>query len=98
MTIIDAIRRETIDALGLHKRTLTGRGHSAVLLRHTLCLVLSKRGWSYNKIAATLGYKDHTTVMHAVRKMTARYGYDAPYAAKVDALVAYRLPPVRLTA
>jgi hypothetical protein len=98
MQIVKTLERQAIDLLGLHKRTLTGRGHFAIVLRHTMCLALRKRGWAYQKIARKLGYKDHTTVLHAVAKMTARYGYDAPYAAKVDALVAYRLPPVRLAA
>ena len=98
MTIVDIIRRDAIDALGLRKRTLTGKGHSSVLLRRTMCLVLRKRGWSLMKIAAALEYKDHTSVMHAIRRMAARYDTDAAYAAKVDALAAYRLPPVKLAA
>lgn len=98
MQIIKTLERQAIDLLGLHKRTLTGRKHFAVLLRHTLCLALSKRGWSLNKIAPHMGYKDHTTVMHAVAKMTLRYDADPAYAANVDKLVAYRDPPLDIAA
>ena len=98
MQIVKTLERQAIDLFGLHKRTLTGRKHFAVLLRHTMCLVLSRRGWSYNKIAPHMGYKDHTTVLHAVRKMTLRLDTDAAYADKVAKLVEYREPPVRLAA
>lgn len=98
MQIVKTLERQAIDLLGLSKHRLAGRTHFAVLLRHTMCLVLSKRGWSYNKIAPHMGYKDHTTVMHAVAKMTLRYDADPAYAAKVDKLVAYREPPLDLAA
>ena len=98
MQIVKTLEQQAIALLGLHKRTLAGRKHFAVLLRHTMCLVLNRRGWSLNKIAPHMGYKDHTTVMHAVAKMTLRYDTDPTYAAKVDKLVAYREPPVRLAA
>jgi len=98
MQIVKTLERQAIDLLGLHKRTLTGRGHFAVLLRHTMCLALRKRGWAYQKIAKELGYKDHTTVLHAVAKMTKRFDTDPLYAAKVTQLAEYREPPVRLAA
>jgi hypothetical protein len=98
MQIVKTLERQAIDLLGLHKRTLTGRKHFAVLLRHTMCLVLRKRGWAYQKIAKELGYKDHTTVLHAVAKMTDRFNTDRFYAEKVTKLAEYREPPVRLAA
>lgn len=98
MQIVKTLEQQAIALLGLGKHRLTGRAYHAVLLRHTMCLVLSRRGWSYNKIAPHMGYKDHTTVMHAVAKMTLRYDADPAYAAKVDKLVAYREPPLDLAA
>jgi hypothetical protein len=96
MQIVKTLERQAIDLLGLHKRTLTGRGHFAVLLRHTMCLVLRKRGWAYQKIARELGYKDHTTVLHAVAKMTKRFDTDRFYADKVSKLAEYREPPIKI--
>ena len=98
MQIVKTLEQQAIDLFGLRKHRLTGKAHYAVLLRHTMCLVLRKRGWTYNKIAPHMGYKDHTTVMHAVAKMNGRYDTDPAYAAKVDKLVVYREPPVRLAA
>jgi transcriptional regulator len=98
MQIVKTLERQAIDLLGLHKRTLTGRGHFAIVLRHTMRLTLRKRGWAYQKIARELGYKDHTTVLHAVAKMTKRFDTDRFYAEKVTKLVEYRDPPVKLAA
>jgi hypothetical protein len=98
MQIVKTLEQQAIDLLGLRKRTLTGRGHFAVVLRHTMCLVLRKRGWAYQKIAKELGYADHTTVLHAVAKMTKRFDTDRFYAEKVTKLAEYRDPPVRLAA
>jgi len=98
MQIVKTLEQQAIDLLGLRKRTLTGRGHFAVVLRHTMCLILRKRGWAYHKIAKELGYKDHTTVLHAVAKMTKRFDTDRFYAEKVTKLAEYRDPPVKLAA
>ena len=96
MQIVKTLEQQAIALFGLSKHRLTGRKHFAVLLRHTMCLVLNRRGWSLNKIAPHMGYKDHTTVMHAVNKMAERTSYDPAYAAKVDTLAAYREPPLRI--
>jgi len=92
MTPFDYIREEATRVLGLQKRTLTGRGHAAVCLRHTLGLVLRRRGWPLRAIYPLLGYKDHTTVVHGVAQMVAREKTDPVYKARVDALRGYVVP------
>lgn len=92
MTPFEHIREEAIRVLGLQKRTLTGRAHAAVLLRHTLCLVLRRRGWPMRAIYSELGYKDHTTVVHGVAQMVAREKIDPVYKARVAALRDYVVP------
>lgn len=92
MPPFEHIREEAIRVLGLQKRTLTGRAHAAVFLRHTLCLVLRRRGWPMRSIYPALGYKDHTTIVHAVAQMVAREKADPVYKARVAALRDYVVP------
>lgn len=40
------------------------RSPHIVELRRRIAAVLRAKGYSFNEIAALLGYKDHTTVMH----------------------------------
>jgi hypothetical protein len=58
---------------------------------------LRERGWSYPRIGKLFGGKDHSTIIHGVRRADYMIAKDADYAAKVKALTETRLTPTALT-
>jgi len=65
--------------------------------RFAMYKTLRERGWSYPRIGKLFGGKDHSTIIHGVRRADYMIEKDADYAAKVKALTETRLTPAALT-
>jgi hypothetical protein len=65
--------------------------------RFAMYKTLRERGWSYPRIGKLFNGKDHSTIIHGVRRADYMIEKDADYAAKVKALMNTRLTPTALT-
>ena len=65
---------------GLTAADLTGkrRLREIVRVRNTACAVLFARGNGYSKVAAWMGGRDRTTIMHAIRQFHWHQARQAP--------------------
>jgi chromosomal replication initiation ATPase DnaA len=69
---------------------ISARRHQRIVFPRQVAMYLAKvlTTRSYPEIGRRLGGRDHTTVMHAVRKIESRVASDAVFAAEVDGLKA----------
>ena len=76
------------ERLGILPEQLTGASRSVDLVRGrwAIMIVLSERGWSFPRIGAALGGRDHTTVMSGIRRGRAMAASDAGFARLVAAV------------
>lgn len=65
--------------------------------RFAMYKTLRERGWSYPRIGKLFGGKDHSTIIHGVKRADYMIEKDPDYAAKVKVLVNTRLTPTALT-
>lgn len=71
----------TAAAFELQSGELTGKSRMrrAVLARHVaMYLIRTELKWSYSAIGTMFGNRDHTTVLHAYRKIAKLASHDAP--------------------
>jgi len=53
--------------------------------RHAFCALMKEfTSYSYPQIGATLGNRDHTTILHAVRRAALLYAHDVEFMAMMD--------------
>lgn len=86
---IDAVQRIICRHFGITKIDINSdrRTHNVVIPRQiAMCLAKQLTGKSLPEIGRRFGNRDHTTVLHAVRKMEARYVSTPKFAAEFDAL------------
>ena len=65
--------------------------------RFAMYKTLRERGWSYPRIGKLFDGKDHSTIIHGVRRADYMIEKDPDYAAKVKMLMNTRLTPTALT-
>ena len=90
---------KTSELFDLSVTELSGNARYKYLMpaRFAMYKTLRERGWSYPRIGKLFGGKDHSTIIHGVRRADYMIGKDADYAAKVKALTETRLTPTALT-
>ena len=81
----------------VHKRDLNSRVRFAFIMpaRFAMYKALRERNWSYPRIGRLFG-KDHSTIIHGVKRAEWLMGRDESYAAKVNELINLRLTPAAL--
>jgi hypothetical protein len=81
----------------IHKRDLNSRVRFAFIMpaRFAMYKALRERAWSYPRIGR-LFEKDHSTIIHGVKRAEYLMERDASYAAKVNELINLRLTPAAL--
>ena len=62
--------RELADFYGLTVDDITGKSRRKHIIpaRHHAMAMLRQRGWSYPEIGRKLGGRDHSTVIHGIKK------------------------------
>jgi len=90
---------KTSEVFDLSVTELAGNQRYKYLMpaRFAMYKALRERAWSYPRIGKLFGGKDHSTIIHGVRRADYMIGKDADYAAKVKALMDTRLTPTALT-
>ena len=88
---------KTSELFDIHKRDLNSRVRFASIMpaRFAMYKALRERRWSYPRIGK-LFEKDHSTIIHGVKRAEYLMERDASYAAKIDELINLRLTPVAL--
>ena len=81
----------------VHKRDLNSRVRYGFIMpaRFAMYKALRERNWSYPRIGRLFD-KDHSTIIHGVKRAEYLMERDASYAAKVDDLINLRLTPAAL--
>lgn len=81
----------------VHKRDLNSRVRYGFIMpaRFAMYKALRERGWSYPRIGKLFD-KDHSTIIHGVKRAEYLMERDASYAAKIDELINLRLTPAAL--
>jgi len=76
------------EMFNIHPRDIIGPAKFGFLMpaRFAVYKALHLRGWSYPRIAKFMGGRDHTTILHGVRRAEYMMGRDVLYADKVKTL------------
>jgi chromosomal replication initiator protein len=82
--------RTAADVFGISLSELTGdsRFTDLVRARWAVMLAMRARGVSMPRIGAALGGRDHTTILHGLKKATALRATDPAFASKCAAVAA----------
>lgn len=97
VAFIDEIIAKVSELFKVHRRDILGRAKFDFILpaRFALCKILHDRGMSYASIGRVMD-RDHTTVIHAVRRAEYTMQRDPEYAAKINEVIAMNVSPVKL--
>lgn len=97
IAFIGDIIEKVSEAFKVHRQDILGRAKYDFILpaRFALCKILYERGMSYSQIGRVLD-RDHTTIMHAVRRAEYIMERDKSYAAKINEIARMELTPVRI--
>lgn len=100
------IINECAKLFGVHPRDLVGNARFGFLMpaRFALYKAFHLRGWSSARIGRNIGGRDHTTVLHGLKRADYIMERDASYARRVERLAAIKpkaldpacLPPERV--
>jgi hypothetical protein len=85
------VRRQCAEAFGVDEHRMVGgnRARDVITPRHATCYVLRARfpALSLPRIGALMGGRDHSTILHGLRRVEALMARDPELRAKVDALI-----------
>lgn len=86
--------RAAAKMFGVHPRDITGPYRFQFILkpRFALSKALRERGWSYSEIGRLMK-RDHSTIMHHIRKAEYFMERDPDYAAKIKTLARMQFIP-----
>ena len=82
------IINECAKLFGVHPRDLVGNARFGFLMpaRFALYKALHLRGWSSARIGRNIGGRDHTTVLHGLKRADYMMERDASYAERIHKL------------
>ena len=86
---IESIQKEVVNFFGMRVQDLkSGRKQKNIAVPRQIAMYLARRytGASYPEIGEKFGGKDHSTVIHAVKKIERLLGKDLPLTKNVDSL------------
>ena len=86
---IESIQKEVVNFFGMRVQDLkSGRKQKNIVVPRQIAMYLARRytGASYPEIGEKFGGKDHSTVIHAVKKIERLLGKDLPLTKNVDSL------------
>ena len=86
---LEDVQRIVAERFAIEADDLVRRGRAARLrVPRQVAMYLARKGTNatYAEIAASFGGRDHSTVLHAVKRVEARRGHDTEFATLVDGL------------
>lgn len=89
MLIKELILKRAKELFGVRPEDIVGPSRYSLYIpaRFAVCTALSRRGWSYPQIGRFLGGRDHSSIIHAVRRAEYMESRDPEYASKIQELV-----------
>ena len=90
ISLSDQVIFAAAQAIEIDPRELIGTGRYVELVRARWAVMraLSARQWSTARIGRRLGRRDHTTVMHGLKRAAEMYASDSEFAALCDRVAA----------